>query len=107
MKSYKYDITYVFGNGRNAKLSSKQDHGKEFFYGYPYFLKKDYRLNIIETKNQNSSKLTKKILRFLDRFFAKFSKLTFYMAALISRDTLSQIYNSKNIITSNHGIGMS
>lgn len=107
MKNYKYDITYVFGSGRNEKLLSKQDHGKEFFYGYPYFSKKDYRLNIIETENQNSSYLTKKILKFMDGFFAKFSKLTFYMNVLISRDTLSQIYNSKNVITSNHGIGMS
>jgi len=107
MKNYKFDITYVFGNGRKAKLLSKRDCGREFFYGYPYFLKKNYKLNIIETEIQNSTKLTKKILKFLDRFFAMFAKLTFYMNVLISRETLSQIYNSKNIITSNHGIGMS
>lgn len=107
MKKYKYDITYIFGSGRNEKLLSEENHGKEFFYGYPYFSEKKYRLNIIETDIQNSSSLTKKILIFMDGFFAKFSKLTFYMNSLISRETLAQIYSSKNIITSNHGIGMS
>ena len=37
---YKFDITYVFGAGRKTKLSSDEDFGKEFFYGYPYFKNK-------------------------------------------------------------------
>ena len=105
--NYKYDITYVFGKGRKNKLTSNEEHGKEFFYGYPYFEKQGYTLNIIETDVQSSTKITKKLFVFLDSFFAKLTKLTFYMNVLISKETLSQIYNSKNIITSNHGIGMS
>ena len=46
---YKFDITYVFGAGRKAKLSSDEDFGKEFFYGYPYFKNKNFSMNIIET----------------------------------------------------------
>lgn len=106
MSKYIYDITFVFGKGRKQKLLSNLDYGKEFFYGYPYFSSK-YKTNIIETEKQNSFFLTKKVLKFLDLFFAKFSKLTFYMNVLISRETLAQLYYSKNVITSNHGIGMS
>ena len=104
---YIYDITYAFGHGRKEKLFSKEIHGKEFFYGYPHFENKGYKLNIIETSAESSSKYFKKTFLLFDKFFAKFTKLTFYMNVLISKKTLSEIYNSKNIVTSNHGIGMS
>ena len=61
-EKYKFDITYVYGNGRKIKLESKNPQGKEFFYGYPYFLNKDYKLNILETNNAtdlDNSKFTK------------------------------------------------
>lgn len=103
---YKYDITYVFGKGRKSKLESNEISGNEFFYGYPYFEKKYYKLNIIETDEPSSSKYFKKYFGILDNLLARATKLTFYKNALISKNTLGQIYNSKNIVTSNHGIGM-
>lgn len=103
---YKYDITYVFGKGRKSKLESNEISGNEFFYGYPYFEKKHYKLNIIETDEPSSSKYFKKYFGILDKLLARATKLTFYKNALISKNTLGQIYNSKNIVTSNHGIGM-
>tara|TARA_B100001057_G_scaffold501275_1_gene623031 strand:+ start:36101 stop:37237 length:1137 start_codon:yes stop_codon:yes gene_type:complete len=103
---YKYDITYVFGKGRKSKLESDENSGNEFFYGYPYFEKKQYHLNIIETDEPGSNVYLKKFFAILDNLLARGTKLTFYMNALINKSTLSQIYNSKNIITSNHGIGM-
>ena len=108
-KKYKFDITYVYGNGRKIKLESKNPQGKEFFYGYPYFLKNNYKLNILETNNAgdlNNSKLTKISLSILEKYLSKLTKLTFYLKSLITKQVLIDIYNSKNIITSNHGIGM-
>ncbi len=108
-KKYKFDITYVYGNGRKIKLESKNPQGKEFFYGYPYFLKNNYKLNILETNNAgdlNNSKLTKIFLSILEKYLSKLTKLTFYLKSLITKQVLIDIYNSKNIITSNHGIGM-
>ena len=45
-------------------------------------------------------------LKFTERLFSKFTKLTFYFSALVSTENLSKLYKSRNIITSNHGIGM-
>lgn len=108
-EKYKFDITYVYGNGRKIKLESKNPQGKEFFYGYPYFLDKGYKLNILETNNAanlDNSKFTKLFLRFLDKYLSKLTKLTFYLKSLITKAALVDIYNSKNVVTSNHGIGM-
>ena len=108
-EKYKFDITYVYGNGRKIKLESKNPQGKEFFYGYPYFLNKGYKLNILETNNAanlDNSKFTKLFLRFLDKYLSKLTKLTFYLKSLITKAALVDIYNSKNVVTSNHGIGM-
>ena len=108
-EKYKFDITYVYGNGRKIKLESKNPQGKEFFYGYPYFLNKDYKLNILETNNAtdlDNSKFTKIVLRFLDKYLSKLTKLTFYLKSLITKQALADLYSSKNIVTSNHGIGM-
>ena len=108
-EKYKFDITYVYGNGRKIKLKSTNPQGKEFFYGYPYFLNKGYKLNILETNNAtdlDNSKFTKIVLRFLDKYLSKLTKLTFYLKSLITKQALADLYNSKNIVTSNHGIGM-
>ena len=103
--NYKFDISYIFGQGRAKKINSNNNFGKEFFYGYHFFLEKGYKLNIIESDINKTSYL-KPVLRMLDKYLAKFTKLTFYMTAFINRKALNQIYHSKNIITSNHGIGM-
>jgi len=108
-KKYEYDITYVFGNGRKEKIQSSIEQGLEFFYGYPYFNNKGLRVNIIETQNANSldnSLVTKLLLRILENLLIKFTKLTFYLKSLISLNVIKQVFNSKNIITSNHGVGM-
>ena len=80
-KKYKFDITYVYGNGRKIKLESKNPQGKEFFYGYPYFLKNNYKLNILETNNAgdlNNSKLTKISLSILEKYLSKLTNFNGY-----------------------------
>ena len=103
---YQKDITFVFGSGRKIKIESKETHGKEFFYGYLHLRDKGYIVDIIETNKLDTSELIRSILKYTERLFSKFTKLTFYFSALINIKNLSKLYNSRNIITSNHGIGM-
>lgn len=103
---YKFDITYIYGAGRKAKLISSEDFGKEFFYGYPYFENKNYSMNIIETVGRKRSPAVTYLINFLDTTLSKATKLTFYMTNLVTKKNLSEIYISRNIISSNHGIGM-
>jgi len=103
---YQKDITYVFGSGRKIKIESSENHGKEFFYGYLHLKDKGYSVDIIETNKLNTSELIRSILQFTEGLFSKFTKLTFYFSALINIENLSKLYKSRNIITSNHGIGM-
>tara|TARA_B100001250_G_scaffold99127_2_gene83306 strand:- start:28592 stop:29728 length:1137 start_codon:yes stop_codon:yes gene_type:complete len=103
---YKFDITYVFGSGRKIKLSSKDDFGKEFFYGYPYFENKDYSMNIIETVGRRRSYISSFLINLLDTILSKATKLTFYMTNLLTKDNLKEIHRSRNVVSSNHGIGM-
>tara|TARA_B110000003_G_scaffold252258_1_gene266667 strand:+ start:684 stop:1832 length:1149 start_codon:yes stop_codon:yes gene_type:complete len=103
---YQKDVTFVFGSGRKIKIESSESHGKEFFYGYLHLRDKGYSVDIIETNKINTSKLIRYALKFTERLFSKFTKLTFYFTALISTENLSKLYKSRNIITSNHGIGM-
>jgi len=103
---YKFDITYIYGAGRKVKLKSNENFGKEFFYGYPYFENKDYSMNIIETVGRKRSPAVAFLINFLDQTLSKATKLTFYMTNLVTKNNLSEIYRSRNIISSNHGIGM-
>ncbi len=103
---YKFDITYVFGSGRKIKLNSTEDFGKEFFYGYPYFENKNFSMNIIETVGRNRSSISSFFVNLLDRVLSRGTKLTFYMSNLLTKKNISEIYRSKNIVASNHGIGM-
>jgi glycosyltransferase involved in cell wall biosynthesis len=103
---YKFDITYVFGAGRKAKLSSDEDFGKEFFYGYPYFKNKNFSMNIIETVGRKRPYIISFLISLLDTVLSKGTKLTFYMINLLTKNNLSEIYSSKNVVSSNHGIGM-
>lgn len=103
---YKFDITYVFGAGRKTKLNSNEHFGKEFFYGYPYFEDKDYSMNIIETVGRHRSSPISFLINLLDAVLSKGTKLTFYMTNIVTKENLSEIYRSRNIVSSNHGIGM-
>ncbi len=103
---YKFDITYVFGAGRKAKLSSDEDFGKEFFYGYPYFKNENYSMNIIETVGRKRPYIISFLISLLDTVLSKGTKLTFYMTNLLTKNNLLEIYRSRNVVSSNHGIGM-
>lgn len=108
MSNYLYDITYIYGQGRKEKLESEEIlFGKEFFYGYPYFKEKNYKLNIVEATTQDFKKIRYRLLKEIDKFLSKITKLTFYSNMLITRKNLYVMFNSKNLITSNHGNGNS
>jgi len=105
-KNYENDVVYVFGSGRKEKIESNENFGEEFFYGYLHLEKKGYKLDIIETKKQDISEINRSILKFTERLLSKLTRLTFYLSALISIQNLRKLYKSKNIVSSNHGIGM-
>ncbi len=105
-KTYKTDVLYVFGGGRKLKLQSNDNFGKEFFYGYVHLKNIGYSVDIIETTKQNISVLNSTILKLLERLLSKLTKLTFYLGALVSIKNLKKILSSRNIVSSNHGIGM-
>lgn len=108
MSKYLYDITYIYGQGRKEKLESEDfTFSKEFFYGYPYFKEKNYKLNIVEAKTQDFKKIRYRLLKEIDKFLSKITKLTFYSNMLITRKNLYIMFNSRNLITSNHGNGNS
>ena len=95
--------------GMVEKLNLNQQIEGKSFSMISLFSKKNYKLNILETNNASdldNSKLTETILRFLDKYLSKLTKLTFYLKSLITKQALVDIYNSKNVVTSNHGIGM-
>lgn len=108
MAKYDYDIVYVFGKGRKEKLEEKNlNFGLEFFYGYPYLRDLNLKLAIVEAEARDYKKFKIKILKKLDYLLSSASKLTFYISMLYSIENIKKLFKTKNIITSNHGLGNS
>jgi len=108
MSKYLNDVLFVYGNGRTEKLKSEnQNFGREFFYGYDYLVSLGLNIEILEQTKINSYKFTKQILKYFDNILCRITKLTFAMASLLDLENIKKLYYSKNIITSNHGLGSS
>ena len=101
------EITYIFGTGREKKLSDKFI-SDEFFYGYIYFKNLYSNTTLIELdESLKNSNFSSKLIFIFDRILNKMSNLPFYMNEVLTFDNFKKITKSKNLILTNDRIGIS
>lgn len=100
-------ITYIFGTGREKKLSDKFI-SDEFFYGYIYFKNLYPNTTLIElNESLKNSTFSSKLIFIFDRILNKISNLPFYMNEILTISNIKKITKSKNLILTNDRIGIS
>lgn len=100
-------ILYIFGSGRLERIKSKDIKTYEFFYGY-FHLKNQFSIDIVEMLEEKPpTKLTQKILLFVDKVLRKFTNLPFYFNLIISWTNLKKIWKADTIISTNDRLALS
>ena len=91
-------ITYIFSSGRLSKIKSNNIEALDFFYGYFYFKKKGYQLEIIEFSKAN------KFLYFFDKLINKFISLPFNTSQLTNFKNFQKIRNTDHLVLVNEKV---
>ena len=95
-------ITYVYGFGREKKLSNNPNYSSDFLYGFDYFLNNKYEVNYII-----ASESTSFILIFIEKVLRKLTKLPFYMSNYLSWKNIRTLLSSEVLILTNDTIALS
>ena len=95
-------ITYVFGFGREKKLSNNPNYSSDFLYGFDYFLNNNYEVNYILASESKSF-----ILIFMEKVLRKLTKLPFYMSTYLSWKNIRTLLSSEVLILTNDTIALS
>jgi len=96
------NITYVYGFGREKKLTNNKNFSADFLYGYDYFLNNNYEVDYI-----TASKSTNTLLIFVEKVLRKLTKLPFYLSNYISWKNTKQLFSSKVLVLTNDTIALS
>lgn len=99
---YMKTITYVYGFGREKKLSNNPNYSSDFLYGFDYFLNNKYEVNYILASESKSF-----ILIFIEKVLRKLTKLPFYMSSYLSWKNLRTLLSSEVLILTNDTIALS
>ena len=99
-------ITYVFLQGRKQRLESGNLISKEFFYSYFYAKENFDNVNILEMENFEKN-IKQSLLRKIDSFINKLTKLPIYTYAIFKKKNLDVFNNSDFIIMANDRVAFS
>ncbi len=99
-------ITYVFLQGRKKRLESGNLISKEFFYSYFYAKENFDNVNILEMENFEKN-IKQSLLRKIDSFINKLTKLPIYTYAIFKKKNLDVFNNSDFIIMANDRVAFS
>ena len=99
-------ITYVFLQGRKQRLESGNLISKEFFYSYFYAKENFDNVNILEMENFEKT-IKQSLLRKIDSFINKLTKLPIYTYAIFKKKNLDVFNNSDFIIMANDRVAFS
>lgn len=100
--NYMKKITYVYGFGREKKLSNNPNYSSDFLYGFDYFLNNNYEVNYILASESKSF-----ILIFIEKVLRKLTKLPFYMSTYLSWKNIRTLLSSEVLILTNDTIALS
>ncbi len=106
MKKLGKTITYVFLQGRKQRLESSKLISKEFFYSYFYAKENFDNVNIVEMENFEKN-IKQSLLRKLDSFINKLTKLPIYTYAIFKKKNLDVFNKSDFIIMANDRVAFS
>ena len=96
MKNNQKKITYFFQNGRIDRLNSQESFAKEMFYGYQYFIKKNFLTEIIEFRPQKT-RLGKYFFLYIEKKIRNIFKLPLYWSFITNNDNFRTIRKIRSV----------
>ena len=91
-------ITYIFSKGR-IKKATNVDYAEDFFYGYRYLNKKNFKLEIIEFNKLNKN------FKAIEHKISKIFSLPLYVFSLINQKNIKILKNSDYLFLVSESVG--
>ena len=98
-------ITYFFVHGRQKRIDNNDSFAKEMYYSYFHFKDKYPETSFVEFKEPRGA--FGYILRKLDKYLNKATKLPFFMCNVVNYSNFKTIINSDHIICAQDRIAVS
>ena len=101
------NITYIFSSPRKERYFRNLVEAKEFYYGLFSFNSNQYKIDIIEFNNSNSSNVPKSILKLFDKIMTKIFSLPFYTSRIVNKENYNILKKTDYLYLINENVGCS
>lgn len=98
-------VTYVYLSGRKKRLTKEFTDAEEFFYSYLHFKRMGLNTEVIEFSHNQG--IPNSILKFVDKFLRKATKLPFFMSDILILKNIKKFFESDYVILTSDRIACS